>query len=185
MSKVIAILTFLAACFYGLTIITLYGYNGFFGIPYNYIEYTSIYPIVFFFDLLTLASEVAKVIPFWGWFGLFGTGIIVALAFFSGRFGRWAVIAAASFLLVWLPFGFYKFGRYVAANTQEFYSLPTSCIPDGTADLYIAPTIHAGQAVFVPVSTSTLKLQPGMLSRPVADLTCELRKVYIGQITSV
>jgi hypothetical protein len=183
MSKAIGLLTFLAACFYGLTIITLYGYNGYFGIPYNYIEYTSIYPIVFFFDLLRLGSAVGESTTFWGWFGVFVTIILGAIAFFFSRISRWGMILAGMVFVLWLPFGFYKFGRYVAANTADFFSVPTSCVPDGTADLYIAPTIYEGQAVFVSVSTSTLRLQPGLLTRPIADLKCEMKKVYIGKVT--
>ncbi len=181
MSKFLSI-PIVTAYIYILTVVTYYGFNSFFNIPYNYIEFSIKDPIVFFFDLSRLIASICSQITEWAWFGIVVTFLVLLVLFFFNKVTRWLIVAGLIALVVYLPFGFYRFGNFLASASTSFYTAPSTCIPGATEDLYIAPTLFEGKVVFVPIATSTHQLENGLLVRETSALTCQLEKKEIGKI---
>lgn len=173
----------LTAYLYVLTVVNFYGFNSYFNIPYNYIEFSIKDHIVFFFDLSRLIAGIFSQITGWAWFGIIVTLLVLLAFFFFSRIGRWLIVAGFIALVIYLPFGFYRFGNFLASASTSFYTAPSTCIPGATEDLYIAPTLFEGKVVFVPIATSTHQLQNGLLVRETSALTCQLEKKEIGRIS--
>ena len=181
MSKLLSI-PIVTAYIYTLTVVTYYGFNSYFNIPYTYIEFSIKDPIVLFFDLSRLIAAICGQITGWAWFGIVVTFLVLLVLFFFSRVTRWFIVAGFIALVVYLPFGFYRFGNFLASASTSFYTAPTTCIPGATEDLYIAPTLFEGSVVFVPIATSTHQLKNGLLVRETSALTCQLEKKEIGKI---
>jgi len=168
---------------YVLTVVTYYGYNSNFGIPSNYLEFSVVTPIIFFFDISRGILEFCKTLNAWAWIGILVATIsfLIVLSLHSAI--RWIALVVFVIFLVRLPFGFYGFGEFIAKSTTSYYTLPSDCIPGATEKTYIAPTLFGGKAIFVPIDTDTKKIKNGLLVREVTDLTCQLEKREIGKIS--
>ena len=181
MKKLLSI-PILTAYLYTLTVVAFYGFNSFFNIPYNYIEFSIKDPIVFFFDLSRLIANISSQITGWTWIVIVFMLLILLVLFFFSRIGRWIITTAFIVLVIYLPFGFYEFGNFLASASTSFYTTPSKCIPGATGTLYIAPTLFEGKVVFVPIDPTTHKLNNGLLVRDTSSLTCQLEKKEIGRI---
>jgi hypothetical protein len=139
-------------------------------------------PIVFFFDISQLALAVFAHFSAWGWIGLL---VVIFICFVLCAMYKEVNVfctAALVVLLAYLPFGFHRFGSFLASMTTSFYTAPSSCIPGSTERMYIAPTISEGKMIFVPIDPKTNKLQNGLLVRNDTDITCQVEKKEIGKI---
>lgn len=167
---------------YILTVVALYGFNSYFNIPSNYIEFSVRNHIIFFFDLARLAVSVCEHVTMGAWLGI-GFALLFLLALcFSGKIMRWLIIIGLGFFAVYLPFGFYRFGGFMAAVSTSFYTAPSSCISGATEDLYVAPTLFESKIVFVPIDAVTHKLKNGLLVREMSAVSCQLEKKEIGKV---
>ena len=172
----------LTAYVYTLTVVTFYGFNSYFNIPANYIEFSIKNPILFFFDFSKLILVVLSQISGLAWLGII-IGILVILALFMfSKIARWIIILGAILLVAYLPFGFYNFGTFLATMSTNFYTASSNCIPGATGDRYIAPTLFDTKAIFVPIDENN-HLKNGLLVREVSTLTCQLEKNEIGRIS--
>lgn len=182
MSKFLSI-PIVTAYIYILTVVTYYGFNSYFNIPYNYIEFSVKDPIVFFFDFSRLIGAISGQIGLWNWVAIGAAALVLLGLFFFSRVMRWLITFGFIAFVIYLPFGFYNFGNLLASAATSFYTAPSACIPGATEELYIAPTLFEGKVVFVPVATSTHQLKNGLLVRETSALTCQLEKKEIGKVS--
>lgn len=175
-------LPILTVYLYILTVVTFYGYNSYFNIPYNYIEFSIKQPIVFFFDLSRLILDISSHVTIGAWLGIGLAALVVLALFFFSKVGRWIITAGFIVFAVYLPFGFYRFGGFLGSISTSFYTASSSCILGSSERLYIAPTFFEGNIVFVPVDVTTHKLKNGLLVKETPSLLCQLEKKEIGKI---
>lgn len=167
---------------YILTVVAYYGFNSYFNIPATFIEFSVKNPIIFFFDLSRLIFSIFGQTSVSGWMGIIVFLLVVVAVFLYSKVIRVLVTVGFVVFLVWLPFGFYKFGNLLASVSTNFYTAPSSCIPGATEDLYIAPALFDAKAIFVPISASTLQIKNGLLIRDTSSLTCEMHRQETGRI---
>lgn len=171
----------LSVYFYAVTILTQYGHNSYFGIPSNFIEASIKENIVYFFQLLQIASGVAGLMGWWMWIVVI-VAVCVVLYLSNCRY-RWVVSFLGAILLGVLLWGSYNFGGLIAANTTNFYSLSSKCASMSGEGLYIIPSFYDGKAILVSIDGNNKKMNGGFLIRNISDLPCELEQKEIGKIT--
>ncbi len=179
-------LSFLPTYLYLLMVTAFYGYNSYFNIPINNAIFSVQTPFLFFFDLSRIIIRVIKLFPFLAWLGLFVALVVIAWAIFFTRWGRHVVVAVIIIFLIYLPFGFYRFGTFLASISTNFYTTASSCIPGATDELYIAPSLYgdAQNIVFVPIDPVTHKVKNGLLKKDASSLGCPLERKEFGIIST-
>lgn len=182
MTTILELIFGTGAYFYIATILTQYGYTSYFGIPYNFIEFSIKNNVIFFFDLLTIIKNVASNLSAWSWIilGIFSL-IIIFLRIIEVLKG-----SVLTFLIILLAFfsffGFYNFGKNVAKITTEFKVIPVSCISEEKNITYIIPSFYQTTAVITPIYTDTNTLTGSFLTKESSDLGCEIISKKTGKI---
>lgn len=171
----------LSVYFYAVTILTQYGYNSYFGIPSNFIEASIKENIIYFFQLLQIASEVAGIMGWWMWIVII-LAVCVVLYLSNHRY-QWVVSSLGAILLGVLLWGSYNFGELIAANTTNFYVLPSKCASINGDGSYIIPSFYDGKAILVSIDRDNKRTEGGFLIRNISDLLCEMKQEEIGRIT--
>ena len=131
MSKLIN-LSVITAYLYILTVLSYYGYNSYFNIPYDSVHFSPQAPVIFFFDFSRLIFDVIKHFTLSLWIMIFVSFLVVLAIFFYHKIGRWIITLGFIIAVVYTFFAFYNFGNFLAASTTNFYTTNSKCIPGAT-----------------------------------------------------
>lgn len=176
-------LSVVTAYLYILTVLSYYGYNSYFSIPYYSAGFSPQAPVIFFFDFSRLILDLLKHATISFWITIIVSIIVVIGIYSYHALGRWLVNFGLIIALVYTFFGFYNFGHLLASSATNFYTADLKCIPGATEKLYIAPALSEGKVFFVPIDPGTHQLKNGLLVRESTNITCQLEKKEIGKIT--
>lgn len=167
----------IAVYLYAVVILTQHGFNSYFNIPSNFIEFSIKENIIYFFQLFQLALTIVGVMKFWMWIVvLVGAIIIAILCFFDYAYE----IIFTSILIGGTLVGSYYFGNYLAINTGTFYILSSDCQSIGQ-EKYIIPTFYNDKAIFVSIDKNN-KLGNGLIVKEISSLDCKIEQENIGKI---
>ncbi len=168
--------------FYAITILTQYGYNSYFGIPYDFIDFSIKNNIIFFFDLLRIAQGVAANLNIWAWLGLGLLVLVIWILKITQILNGLITTTLIIIITVFSLFGFYNFGGKIAQIQKEFRTIPSECISEEKNILYIIPTFYQTTAIITPINSDTNRLTGGLLIKKSDELNCEIRIQKIEQI---
>jgi len=168
--------------FYAITILTQYGYNSYFNIPINFIEPSIRDNIIFSFSLSKIAIGVFHNLSLLILIGLIITSLILWFLIFVGFIHKKIVTLGTIAILIFLCFGFYNLGDFIAKTNTEFNVFPKECSLSKDNITYVIPTFLQTTAVIVPMYTDTNKLTGNFLTRDTSELGCEIQKKDIGKI---
>lgn len=175
-------LSVVTAYLYILTVLSYYGYNSYFNIPYDSAGFSPQAPVIFFFDFSRLILDILKHASISFWITIIVSIIVVIGIYSYHTLGRWLVNLGLIIALVYTFFAFYNFGHLLASSATNFYTVDSKCIPGATEQLYIAPTISEGKAIFVPIDPESRQLKNGLLVRESTSINCQLEKKEIGKV---
>lgn len=175
-------LSVVTAYLYILTVLSYYGYNSYFSIPYDSAGFSPQAPVIFFFDFSRLILDILKHASISFWITIIVSIIVVIGIYSYHTLGRWLVNLGLIIALAYTFFGFYNFGHLLASSATSFYTVDSKCIPGATEQLYIAPTISEGKAIFVPIDPESRQLKNGLLVRESTSINCQLEKKEIGKV---
>lgn len=169
---------------YAITILAQFGFNNYFGIPYNFVEGSVITNTIYVYTLVQLAIGVFASMGFWGWFDflvilIFAFAVIVMLFNRPGRvISGFAALIAIAFL-----WGSVSFGQLIAKTEPSFYVVPTDCLSNVVASTtYIVPNFYEGKAIVVPVDENK-KIEGSFFLQDISSPACQLSKRYsVGPI---
>lgn len=168
---------------YTVTTLTQFGYNSYFNIPPNFIEFSIKWNIIYFFQLFQLASGVIGLMGWWLWFVTL-TAFLVIVSFFSlHRILKiiLAILSLALLLFVIGP-GSYKFGDLIAKSSIAFYVPADQCLSLNGYNTFIIPTFYETKAILIPIDLSTRKIQGSFIVKETSELQCLLEYKEIGKI---
>jgi hypothetical protein len=162
---------------YAVAILTQHGFNSYFNIPSNFIEFSIKENIVYFFQLFQLALAIVGVMKFWMWIVvLVGAIVIAILCFFDYVYE----IIFTSILIGGALVGSYYFGNFLAINTSTFYVPLSDCQLIGQGK-YIIPVFYDSKAILVSIDENN-KLGNGFMVKEMSDLSCKIELKNIGKI---
>lgn len=157
-----------------------YGFNSYYGIPPNFIDFSIKENIIFFFQLSQLFLGISTANA-WIWTILIIFILIIALIIklFFNKFKKLFSIILLLILGSTL-FGFYYFGDFIAKNNDLFYVLLPNCSAIGP-EKYIAPIIYNDKAIFITVDDQN-NLKSGFIVKEISDLSCAIEQRKVGKI---
>jgi hypothetical protein len=169
-----------SAYIYAATILTFYGYNEFFNIPSNLIEFSIRENVVYFYNLITAFAHAPLL-----WVPLALIIVVTIFTLFykvSSRLKKLLSIFGVTALFVIL-LGFHDFGKNLAAITDDFYTIPADCLPTKIDTMYIVPNMYEAKLILVPINTTTKKMEGGFIMKDATELNCVIKREKIGKIT--
>lgn len=168
---------------YVTTILTQYGFNSYFDIPYSFIEVSIRENIIYFFQLFQLASNVIGLMGWWMWFLVPLTLLFMFLSY-NTLTQKIVSLVIIIFFIVFL-WNSYNFGNTIASSMTDFYSIPENCLEDiGNSEdsLYIIPVFQNDKAVIIPLNKNDNKIQGGFIVKDLSDINCKIEKKEIGNV---
>jgi len=180
MSKLLSI-PIISAYLYGVTILTQYGFNSYFGIPSSYLESSITQNFVYFFQLFQLASAVAGAMKWWMWLVII-LGALTILFIYASHFIWQKIISFVAILLLCLMlYGSYNFGTLLGQSTPEFYVPVAGCVSLDQNTKYIIPSFYQGKAILVSITESNT-LAGSVLLKDLSELGCATEHKTVGLI---
>ena len=170
---------------YTVTTLTQFGYNSYFNIPPNFIEFSIKWNIIYFFQLFQLASSVIGLMGWWLWIVTLAAFLGIISLFFFHKILRIVLISfSLMFLLFVIGPGSYKFGNLIAKSSSAFFIPGDQCLPINGYNSLIIPTFYETKAILIPIDLSTRKIQGGFIVKETSELHCQIDYKEIGMITS-
>lgn len=171
---------------YTITILEQFGYNQYFGIPYNFVESSITVNVVYAFSLSHLVLSMAG--AFFAERSVQIT-LVVAVAIFIGYiyirksiyiYRPKGILPGLLFILaivfLWQSV---RFGTFLAKMEGSYYVLPVACGDLDKNLTYIVPNFYDGKALVVPVDADK-KMVGTFFVQDVSTPVCQLKFEYIG-----
>ena len=181
MKKLLWSIPAIAVYFYTATVLTEYGFAGYFNVPSNFIEASLKDNIIYFYQLFILTKGVAGMVKWWSWAIIIVIALIIIVLCYLSSFARGWFTVMGTVVLFLVLMGFYNFGHFLAANTDTFLIPSASCPSIGQSTTYIIPVIDNGQAVLVPIDQNN-NIIGGFLVKNLTDLSCGIEYKNVGLI---
>lgn len=154
------------------------GYNAYFNIPSQYVNFSIEDNIAFARDMLQIFVSALTSVPLWGlWLFLI---VVLCIVLAKVRLG---IISGAIgvFFLISFAWNAYHFGEAIAKTQIRFHVLSSGCALQN-ADTYIIPTFHGDTALLVPISADR-KLVGSVLPKNIDELGCGFEEREVGLVT--
>ena len=181
MKKIFYGLPIIPMYIYGITVLTQYGYNSYFGIPSNFISLLSAQNFVFYFQLYQLGGVIAHKIQWWMWIELIFTALIIYSSYMSSIVWQWIIRVSGVVVFVYVFLHSYNLGQFVAQNTSVFYVSMNNCSLSHDQERYIIPSFYQDNAILVSIDENNI-LKGNMIIKKLSDLECGITKQNIGLI---
>lgn len=168
---------------YTVTILTQYGYNSYFKIPSNFIEFSIKSNIIYFYQLFQLGTGIAGLMRWWMWIVLIFLALLFVFLFFLNKILRIVLVTLTIPALFYIigP-GSYKFGFLIAKNTSSFYIPVNQCFSQNNYNNFVIPTFYESKAILIPIDQNTNKMQGGFIVKEVSEIQCPIEQKEVGNI---
>lgn len=164
----------------GATVLFQYGYNDYFGIPYNYIGVSSVDFTLFVYSIMQIVLSVVGALKWLQWVEI--VVLVGGVAFICLHwFWRKVVYILVAIFFIWLLIKMVLFGAYIAKHQTDYLVLSANCSQMSAEQKYIIPVTTNTQVILIPIDKNN-KMTGSFVVKDPSQLQCSFEHKNIGVV---